>query len=210
MKLEILPSAFVVALLLLAAGHSACTHGDTADTSELPPRLDEPLISIDDLAARLGEPRLVLIDARPTGEFVAGHIPGAVSASFSEAESTSHGEPVSYGGGVDFFVDNDNPLPFQDGSREQIEAAVRAMGISDDSEVVVYDAGGHFHASRFAYTLEKHGFRRLSVLDGGLRAWTNAGGRPPPRSRRSLPATSRRARGTPASSPPPTTSWQPA
>ncbi len=160
-------------LPLLFAGLSACAD---AGTSEMPPPLENPLISVDELDSRMGEPRLVVIDARPTAEFLGGHIPGAISASFSEEQSTSNGEPVSYGGGIDFFVDNERSIPFQDGGRAQIEAAVRAFGINNDSQVVVYDAGSHFHAPRFAYTLEKHGFRNLRVLNGGLRAWTDAGG----------------------------------
>lgn len=168
---------FTLILGLLFTGVSACSDADNGDSADIPPRLTNPLISVAELNDRLDEPGVLLIDARPTEEFLGGHIPGAISASFPEGQSTSNGAPVSYGGGVDFFVDNENAIPFQDGDRAQIQAAVRALGVNNNSTVIVYDGGRHFHAPRFVYTLEKHGFRNLSVLDGGMQAWVNTGGR---------------------------------
>jgi len=129
------------------------------------------LVETSDLYARLGEPKLVVVDARPTNDYLAGHIPGAVSASFSEEESMSRGYYVSYGGGVDLFVDADNPIPFQDGPPEQIQAAVRRMGINQDDTVVIYDNGADYHAGRFFNSLAHHGFKGMCLLNGGLVKW---------------------------------------
>lgn len=160
-------------LILVALG---CEGYDPGDYPVAPPRLEQPLVSAAELVTLLEQPNVRLIDARSTPEYLAGHIPGAISASFPEGQSTSNGVPVSYGGGVDFFLDVNRTIPFQDGDADHIQAAVRALGIRNDSRVVIYDAGAHFHATRFAYTLEKHGFRNLHVLDGGLMAWTAGGG----------------------------------
>ncbi|NLX13091.1 MAG: hypothetical protein GXY44_05465 [Phycisphaerales bacterium] len=129
------------------------------------------LVETDWLQARLGTAKLVIIDARRTDEYIAKHIPGAVSASFSEEEATSRGLNVSYGCGLDFFVDANNPIPFQDGPLEQIQAAVRGFGINQDDTVVVYDAGGNFHAGRFWLTLVQHGFTNIYLLNGGIGKW---------------------------------------
>jgi len=142
---------------------------ETADTSV------NRLVETTALHARLGEPKLVVVDARPTNDYLAGHIPGAVSASFTAEESMSRGYYVSYGGGVDLFVDANNPIPFQDGPPEQIQAAVRRMGINQDDTVVIYDNGADFHAGRFFNSLARHGFKGMYLLNGGLGKWRAEG-----------------------------------
>jgi len=147
------------------------------DADEVAPEpASEALVSTAWLEANLGEDPLLVVDARPTHEYLAGHIPGAISASFGEDEASSRGVYVSYGGGLDRFLDRHREIPFQDGDVAQIQRALRAMGVRQDSLVVVYDAGGHFHAMRFAYTLERHGFHRVVVLDGGIGKWVADGG----------------------------------
>ena len=133
------------------------------------------LVTTDWLNQQLGANKLVVIDARATNDYLAEHLPGAVSASFSEEDAYSYDEYVSYGGGIDFFVDADNDVPFQDGPPAQIQEAVRSFGIDRDATVVVYDAGAHFHAARFHWTLTQHGFEHIYVLDGGLEKWTADG-----------------------------------
>jgi len=144
--------------------------------SPAPPVTPERLVTADWLMTHLGEPHLVVVDTRPTHEYLAGHIPGAVSASFDETAAFSHGTYVSYGGGLDLFLDRYRHIPFQDGDAAQVQSALRQLGIRGDSLIVSYDAGGHFHAMRFAYTLERHGVHRVVVLDGGLGKWVAEGG----------------------------------
>ena len=59
-------------------------------------------------------------------------------------------------------------------SRVFAEAA-RAHGISRDSHVVVYDRLGVFSSPRTAFTFRAFGHPAVSVLDGGLPAWIEAG-----------------------------------
>lgn len=157
-----------LAFVWLLCGAVACGGGDGGDGVE---QRGDHLVSTDWLAEQADDPGLVIIDARPTDDYLEGHLPGAVSASFSEQEATSHGVDTSYGGGLDYFLDEDNPIPFQDGPPEQIQQVVRSFGIDDDSTVVVYDLGPAFDAARFFSTLEYHGFEDIHLLDGGITKW---------------------------------------
>jgi len=121
-------------------------------------------------------PRFQIIDARPTASYLAGHIPNAVSASLRASEYLSHGVDTSYGGGVDLFTDPTTVIPFQDGPQDMLEGVIGSrLGISNDSIVVVYDDGAHHHATRFFWTLTRHGFDNISILNGGLNKWVTDG-----------------------------------
>jgi thiosulfate/3-mercaptopyruvate sulfurtransferase len=129
------------------------------------------LVSTAWLADHLDDPNVIVIDTRRTDEYLESHLPGAVSASFSPEDYLSHGTNVSYGGGLDLFLDRDADIPFQDGPPEQIQEAARSLGIDDDSTVIAYDLGPDFHAARFFFTLHSHGLTDIRVLDGGMRKW---------------------------------------
>jgi thiosulfate/3-mercaptopyruvate sulfurtransferase len=49
-----------------------------------------------------------------------------------------------------------------------------ALGISDNSTIVVYEQEGVFSAPRAWWTLRTFGAQNVYILDGGLRAWTEA------------------------------------
>jgi len=165
---------FLTGLLFLSLGALALSGCSDNDSAPEPP--SARVVTVAWLMEHLEDPEVVIVDTRPTHEYLAGHIPGAVSASFDEVSSTSRGVYVSYGGGIDLFLDRYRAIPFQDGDAGQIEDAVRALGIDRGSLVVAYDAGAHFHATRFAFTLDNHGFDRVLVLDGGLGKWQADGG----------------------------------
>ncbi|MGG5751697.1 sulfurtransferase [Zafaria sp. Z1313] len=128
----------------------------------------ETFISAAGLAERLesGE-RIVLLDVRwalgaPDGRaaFAQGHLPGAVYVDL-ESELASHGTP---GAGR-------HPLP----DPAEFARAVRRWGVHDGDALVAYDAVGGLSAARAWWLLRHAGFTDVSVLDGGLRAWTEAG-----------------------------------
>ena len=89
-----------------------------------------------------------------------GHVPGAVYVDMD----TELAGPASAGGGR-------HPLP----SIEQLESAARRWGIRGDSVVVAYDDVGNTSAARAWWLLRWGGLERVSLLDGGLRAWWDAG-----------------------------------
>jgi thiosulfate/3-mercaptopyruvate sulfurtransferase len=122
----------------------------------------EFLMSVDELAAALDDPALVLIDARSAEDYAASHIPGAVSL---PAPSLDHAETLANGNHVQRMV---KPA-------EAIRDDYTGAGIDADSRVVIYDVGGSVLATRVWWTLDYYGHRNIAVLNGGLTAWENAG-----------------------------------
>jgi thiosulfate/3-mercaptopyruvate sulfurtransferase len=70
--------------------------------------------------------------------------------------------------------DGDSPLQFAVPTPEQFVAAMGALGVGDDTRVVLYDAGGSAWAARVWWMLRWVGFDRAALLDGGLTSWTAA------------------------------------
>ncbi|TAJ55903.1 3-mercaptopyruvate sulfurtransferase [Brevundimonas sp.] len=122
--------------------------------------MTSPLIQTADLAARLGEPGLRLVDAswhldgrdgRP--DFEAARIPGAV---FFDLEASS---------------DPDSPLPHMLPTPAVFAARMGGLGIAADDGVVVYDTVGIRSAARVWWMFRAMGARDVRVLDGGLPKW---------------------------------------
>ncbi len=65
-----------------------------------------------------------------------------------------------------------HPLP----SREKFAAWVGAMGITPETQIVVYDRNGCNYCGRAWWMLQWIGHERVAVLDGGLQAWLAASG----------------------------------
>jgi len=61
-----------------------------------------------------------------------------------------------------------HPLPLPD----SLALRLRELGISDDSQVVVYDDAGGAYAARAWWCLRWLGHDAVAVLNGGLKAWT--------------------------------------
>lgn len=176
---KITPSlALSIMVLLMVAAGAACGDGEPDDLGpQLEVDADRRLISTQWLAEHREEPGLVIVDARRTDQYLDGHIPGAVSASFSEADYQSRERNISYGGGLDIFGDFDADFPFSYADQDHIEAAIRNLGIDDDSAVVIYDEGGTFHGAMVHFILEYYGHQYAYLLDGGIYKW-NAEERP--------------------------------
>ncbi|MEV7519718.1 sulfurtransferase [Streptomyces sp. NPDC091371] len=120
--------------------------------------LPGPLVAAEWTAPRLGE-GLVVFDAS-VGEHRGAprRIPGA--------------RPFDLDGALsDHVAAAPHTMP---GAGEFTEE-MRALGVDDDSTVVVYDAAGVYSSARAWWMLRAMGFDRAAVLDGGLPAWTAAG-----------------------------------
>jgi thiosulfate/3-mercaptopyruvate sulfurtransferase len=89
-----------------------------------------------------------------------GHLPGAV---FIDLDRDLAGPPGALGR---------HPLP----SAEAFTAAMRRAGVSAGRPVVAYDDADSTAAGRLWWTLRYFGHDRVRVLDGGYRAWLDAGG----------------------------------
>jgi thiosulfate/3-mercaptopyruvate sulfurtransferase len=69
------------------------------------------------------------------------------------------------------FSDLNHHLPHTMPSVEQFEKAARALGINQQSQIVVYDDLGLFSAARAWYMFRAMGHQNVAVLDGGLPYW---------------------------------------
>jgi thiosulfate/3-mercaptopyruvate sulfurtransferase len=126
-----------------------------------------PLIDAAELHRALeGPERPTLLDVRwtlggPPGidDYRRGHISGAV---FVDLDSELSAPPGPRGR---------HPLPDADA----FAADMRAAGVSGDRDVVVYDGSNSMAAARAWWVLRYFGHPRVSVLDGGIAAWTEAG-----------------------------------
>lgn len=126
-----------------------------------------PLVSAEWLRDAFERPDVVVLDAswhmpatRRDGasEFELGHIPGA--AFFS----------------IDGIADPDSTLPHMVPTAEAFAAAVGALGVGAGDHVVCYATEGIGTAPRAWWMFRLFGHERVSVLDGGLPAWTASGG----------------------------------
>ena len=67
--------------------------------------------------------------------------------------------------------DTTSGLGFTLPSAEYLQAAYRAAGIDDDSQVVFYSSGHMMWATRAWWMLYSCGHKQVAVLDGGLEKW---------------------------------------
>jgi thiosulfate/3-mercaptopyruvate sulfurtransferase len=61
-------------------------------------------------------------------------------------------------------------------SREKFAAWVGSMGVTPETQVILYDRNGCNYCGRAWWMLQWIGHRKAAVLDGGLQAWVAAGG----------------------------------
>lgn len=120
------------------------------------------LVSTDWLAAHLKDPDLRVLDGSwylpQTGrdacaEYKAAHIPGA---RFFD---------------IDDISDHRSDLPHMAPPAEKFMSRMRAMGVGDGHQVVVYDGSGLSSAARVWWLFRLMGQNNIAVLDGGLPKW---------------------------------------
>jgi thiosulfate/3-mercaptopyruvate sulfurtransferase len=78
---------------------------------------------------------------------------------------------------IDEISDQRSELPHMAPPPEKFISRMRAMGVGDGHQVVVYDGMGMFSAARVWWTFRLMGKTDVAVLDGGLPKW-KAEGRP--------------------------------
>lgn len=75
---------------------------------------------------------------------------------------------------IDAISDHATTLPHMLPTPEAFSASMSALGVSDDSVIVVYEQEGVFSAPRAWWMLRTFGATNVRILDGGLRAWVEA------------------------------------
>ena len=133
----------------------------------------DTLVTAEWLSQHIDDPDLVILDCtvvtmpeadggfhnvsgRPDYEL--GHIPNAGFADLM----------------VD-LADSNIPIEFAVPTPEQFCSAMGALGVGDDSRVVLYDTNYTAWAARVWWMLRWVGFDRAAILDGGMTAWTSEG-----------------------------------
>jgi len=139
------------------------------DVAPAPAPIDA-LVTTEWLSEHLDDPDLVVLDCTVTvqqkedgtvdivngrANYESGHIP---SAGFADL--------------LGDLSDADSELRFAVPTPDQFAAAMSALGVGDESRVVLYDAMGSAWGARVWWMLRWIGFDRAALLDGGLRAWT--------------------------------------
>ena len=97
-------------------------------------------------------------------QFEEQHIAGALFADIN-TDLATHDKALAVNGGR-------HPLP----SREHFARWLGACGISEHTQVVVYDRQAMNYCGRLWWMLKWCGHEAVAVLDGGLQAWVAAGG----------------------------------
>ncbi len=129
---------------------------------------DDPktLVSTEWLAAHLKNPDLRVLDASmylpdaerdAKAEYDAAHIPGA---RFFD---------------IDDISDHRSELPHMVPPVEKFMSRLRAMGVGDGHQVVVYDGAGLMSAARVWWLFRLMGQTDVAVLDGGFPKWVAEG-----------------------------------
>ncbi|MBN9307259.1 MAG: sulfurtransferase [Devosia sp. 67-54] len=154
MRFNVLATALVLGLAAVGSAHAE--------------RLtDQPLVDAAWLNGHLGQPGLVIIDIRDKTKdgapYAAGHVPGAVEAQYS-----AYGWRASIDGAPGLLPKLDD-----------ISARIAALGVNDDTQVVIVPDGSSISefggATRVYWTFKVLGHDNVTILDGGYKAWTAAG-----------------------------------
>jgi thiosulfate/3-mercaptopyruvate sulfurtransferase len=129
----------------------------------------EPLITVQWLSAHHADQDLVVLDIRSAIDgggaqaYAVAHIPGSVHSDYDKA-----GWRVTR-----------NNVPFMVPTTPELEKLIGDLGIDEDSHVVVVPAGVNVldfgSAARAYWTLKYVGVKNVSILDGGIAAWQQAG-----------------------------------
>jgi len=145
-----------LAVALLCA--AACA-GEVAETGERTYARDV-LVDTDWIEARLGDPTVNVIEVGGNARaFTEGHLPGATF--------------LSMGG----LSNPDDAIENMIATREQLSAALSAVGIERDQIVVLYDRQNNLQSARAYWALKYYGHPELRIYNGGAPRWT-ADGRP--------------------------------
>jgi thiosulfate/3-mercaptopyruvate sulfurtransferase len=127
-----------------------------------------PLVNPSWLAGRLHNPSTIVLDATlpPVGvtppvdtraRYLENHIPGAL---FFDIEELS-----------DHFTTLPHMLP----TPENFSRSMTALGVADNSTIVVYEQQGVYSAPRAWWMLRTFGAQHVYILDGGFSAWIASG-----------------------------------
>lgn len=159
-----------LALITLVGFIAACSDSDQQAATET---AMDSLVSAEWLNEHLNDPDLVVLDCTVLVQM--GGEGGFSIASGRASYKDGHIPTAGFADLMGDLSDNDSPYQFAVPSPEAFANAMNALGVNDNSRVVLYDSSGSAWAARVWWMLRWIGFDRAALLDGGLAAWTGAG-----------------------------------
>ncbi|WP_072680418.1 sulfurtransferase [Arcobacter sp. LA11] len=111
---------------------------------------EELRISINELSKNISKYKI--IDVRNAESFLNGHIKGSINLP------------------VNLTYDNQR-IDGKIVKPNKIQGVIRNLGLDINDEIIVYDSGIFYDASRVFWTLEVYGFKKVKLLNGGFNKW---------------------------------------
>ena len=133
-----------------------------------------PLVTTQWLAAALNDPRLRVLDAtvflhpNPNG---AGYIPESGAARWAAA----HIPGAQFVDLIAAFSDPASAVRFTMPAAVRFGELAGALGVGNDSTIVIYSSGSPMWATRLWWMFRSVGWDNCAVLDGGLAKWQHEG-----------------------------------
>ncbi|KUO58280.1 MAG: hypothetical protein APF84_05430 [Gracilibacter sp. BRH_c7a] len=158
--------AFIIALVaitFIVTGCSQTTVGPAVDTTKF--ANPDMLIEVDALTALLEDPNVVILDIRDPKKYLLGHIKGAQNVWRPDISAPKV---------VDIVPGRD--LSGMTCDQAQWEELLGKLGISNDTQVVVYDDNGLYDSARLYWQFYGYGHENMQVLNGGFDVWKAKGG----------------------------------
>ncbi len=144
-------------ILILGLGLLSCKQ----DPGKQPDRemvIYDRLMEAEMLIDYISREDMVIVDFRQPDLYSLEHIPGALNIWRTDLENKNY------------------PYSGMKPEKKELEAILGAKGIHSRDHIVVYDEKGSVDASRFWWLLKYYNFDSVSILNGGLSAWKEAGG----------------------------------
>lgn len=112
-------------------------------------------------AANLMESRedVLILDVRKAVDYATGHVPGAFNVFRSDYSAAE--EQYPFGG--------------MRAGKEEMEAFMSRLGVTEDTLVIAYDAKGNYDAARLWWQMDMYGHDYYKIIDGGIQGWQAAG-----------------------------------
>ena len=124
------------------------------------------IVSTNWLALHLKSPDVRIVD----GSF---YLPDARRNAYEEYQQAHIPGAVFFD--IDEISDEKSPYPHMLPKPEKFASRVRALGLGDGNQIVVYDGSGIFSAARVWWMFKVMGHDDVAVLDGGLPKWRREG-----------------------------------
>ena len=169
MLIQRMGNTLLLCVLLIGTSTSAIAQTVSKETQQ---QMDS-LVTAEWLHQHLDDPDLVVLDTTVKIDFDEN---GAMSVSSGrDGYNQGHIPKAGFADLTNELVDTSSQYSYAIPTPEHFASAMSALGVGDDTRVVLYASEFSAWAARVWWMLRWIGFDNAAVLDGGLSAWTNAG-----------------------------------